>query len=61
MARNLTLLDLVTVVSAYARSEDEVIATVVYMLNSGTVRLAGIFRGARFDLTTVGARSPQAA
>jgi len=61
MAHNITLLDLVTAVSAHARSEDEVIATVVYMVNSGTVRLAGNFRGARFDLSTVDPRSLRAA
>ena len=48
MARDLTLLDLVTAVSENARSEAEVIATVVYMVNSGAVRLCGSFRGARF-------------
>jgi glutamine amidotransferase-like uncharacterized protein len=44
-----TLLDLVTVVSRYARTEAEVIATVVYLVNSGKVVLCGNFRGARFD------------
>ena len=34
-----------------ADSEDEVIATVVHLVNSGTVRLCGNFRGARIDLT----------
>ena len=61
MARNVTLLDLVAAVSRYAHSDEEVIATVVYMVNSGRVRLAGNFRGARFDLTAAQARSPQAA
>lgn len=28
------------------------IATVVYMVNQGHVRLCGTFKGARFDLTT---------
>ena len=49
MARNTTLLDLVTAVSEYARTDAEVVATVVYMVNTGSVRLCGIFRGARFD------------
>jgi hypothetical protein len=44
-----TLLDLVTVVSQFARTEAEVIATVVYLVNSGKVVLCGNFRGARFD------------
>ncbi len=50
MAQNMTLLDLVRAVSDHARSEAEVIATVVHLVNSGRVRLRGNFRGARFDL-----------
>ena len=50
MAQNMTLLDLVKAVSEDARSEAEVIATVVYLVNSGGVRLCGNFKGARFDL-----------
>ena len=50
MARNVTLLDLVNAVAEHARSEAEVIATVVYMVNSGRVRLCGTFKGAHFDL-----------
>ena len=50
MAQNMTLLDLVKAVSDDAPSEAEVIATVVYLVNSGRVRLCGNFRGARFDL-----------
>jgi len=50
MAQNMTLLDLVKAVSDHARSEAEVIATVVYLVNSGRVRLCGNFKGARFDL-----------
>jgi len=53
MTLNVTLLDLVNAVSEHARSEAEVIATVVYLVNSGRVRLSGNFRGARFDLATV--------
>jgi hypothetical protein len=52
MANDLTLLDLVAAVSRYARSERELIATVVHLVNSGAVRLCGSFRGARFDLRT---------
>ena len=44
------LLDLVTEVAKYARSDEEVIATVAYMLNGGRARLCGNFKGARFDL-----------
>jgi hypothetical protein len=50
MTRNVTLLDLVNAISEQARSEAEVIATVVYLVNSGRVRLCGTFKGARFDL-----------
>ena len=50
MATNMTLLDLVNAVSRYARSEAEVIATIVHLVNSGRVRLCGSFKGARFRL-----------
>ena len=50
MAPNVTLLDLVTEIAKYSRSDNEVIATVAYMVNSGCVRLCGNFKGARFDL-----------
>jgi len=50
MARNTTLLDLMNAVSTHARTEAEVLATVVYLVNSGRVRLCGTFKGARFDL-----------
>ena len=49
---NVTLLDLVNAVAEHASSEAEVIATVVWMVNEGHVRLCGTFKGARFDLTT---------
>jgi hypothetical protein len=50
MALQSTLLDLVTAVSKYSASDAEVVATVVRLVNSGTVELCGNFRGARFDL-----------
>jgi hypothetical protein len=50
MARDVTLLDLVTAVAMSARTDAEVVATVVYLVNSGRVRLCGNFKGARFDL-----------
>ena len=53
MARMTTLLDLVNAVSEYARSDAELIATVVYMVNVGHLRLCGTFRGSRFDLASV--------
>ena len=48
MTRDVTLLDLVMAVVRSARSDAEVVATVVYLVNSGKVRLCGNFRGARF-------------
>jgi hypothetical protein len=56
MRTETTLLDLVTAVSQSARSENEVIATVVHMVNSGMVRLCGSFAGARFDLSSLPSR-----
>ena len=50
MQPKVTLLDLVSAISEYARSDGEVIATVVWLVNSGTVRLGGNFRGARFEI-----------
>ena len=49
-----TLLDLVTAVSEVSRTEAEVIATVVHLVNSGKVTLCGNFRGARFDCNAEG-------
>ncbi len=49
MAPNVTMLDLVAAIAEDAKSEAEVIATVVYMVNTGRVRLNGNFRGCRFD------------
>ena len=45
----MTLLDLVTLVSAHTQSEADLLATVVGMVNGGSVRLCGNFKGARFD------------
>lgn len=55
MTRNVTLLDLVSAVAEHARTEAEVIATVVYMVNRGHVRVCGTFKGARFKLATLAA------
>jgi hypothetical protein len=43
MPPNVTLLDLVNAVADHARSDAEVIAAVVWMVNSGRVRLCGTF------------------
>ena len=47
---DMTLLDLVTLVSAHTQSEAELLATVVAIVNGGSVRLCGNFKGSRFDL-----------
>jgi len=49
MRHDVTLLDLVTAVARSARTDAEVVATVVYLVNSGKVRLCGTFKGARFS------------
>ena len=43
-----TLLELVRVLSEITDDEHEVVATVIHMLCSGSVRLIGNFRGASF-------------
>jgi hypothetical protein len=40
----MTLLDLIEAVSDVSETEQETLATVMYMLNSGRVRLSGSFR-----------------
>lgn len=39
-----TLLELVGAVSEFSHTEQEVLATVIYMLHSGRIRLSGNFR-----------------
>jgi predicted nucleic-acid-binding protein len=55
MVPRVTLLELVKVVGEYAETEDEVVATVVHLVNDGMVRLIGNFRGCRFDTDDVAA------
>ena len=50
MRLDMTLLELVDAIADHAPSDAEVIATVVYMVNTGAVRLCGNFKGARFDV-----------
>ncbi len=47
----LTLIELVQTVSDYAISDNEVVATVAYLINSGKVLLCGNFAGAKIDLS----------
>ena len=46
-----TLLDLVRAVHAVAASEEEVVATVVHLVNSGQVQLCGTFAGAKIGIS----------
>ena len=48
--RECTLLELIQVVNESARNDDEVVATVAYLINSGRVRLCGTFAGAKIAL-----------
>jgi hypothetical protein len=45
--------ELVNAVSEHAQSEEEIVATVIHMVNTGLVRLGGRLRGARFDLRSL--------
>ena len=45
-----TLLDLVRAVPFVAASEEEVVATVVHLVNSGQVQLCGTFAGAKIRI-----------
>jgi hypothetical protein len=45
-----TLLELIQAVSDAARNDDEVVATVAYLINSGRVRLCGTFAGAKITV-----------
>jgi len=47
--QNLTLLELVTAVGDVTDDEREIVATVLYMLRSGSVRLTGNFCGESID------------
>jgi len=50
--QTLTLLDLVQTVGEFAQNDDEIVAAVTHLVNSGKVRLGGNFTGARIDLST---------
>jgi hypothetical protein len=49
-SRNLTLLDLIQAVSEVAANDQEIMATVADLINSGQVRLCGDTAGAIIDL-----------
>ncbi len=48
--RQFTLLELVRVISEVTEDEEEIVATVLHMLRSGSVRLCGNFRDESIDL-----------
>jgi hypothetical protein len=60
MPRDTTMLELVNTLSGHSHNEDEVVARVVTLVNSGTVRLCGIFKGSRFE-ASIGEPSWQSA
>jgi hypothetical protein len=49
--RSLTLLDVIQAVSEAAASDQETLATVADLINSGQVRLCGDYAGAVIDLS----------
>jgi hypothetical protein len=57
--RRSTLLDLFEAVTIYATSDAEIVATVAYLINTGQVRLCGIFAGARIDLAMPAHAAPR--
>lgn len=49
---NCTLLDLVRRVNEVTDDDNEAVATIVHMINSGRVRLCGTFAGAKIQLSS---------
>ena len=47
-----TLLDVVDTVSKFSETDQELLATVAYLVNSGKVRLCGNFAGSRVEIMT---------
>jgi hypothetical protein len=47
LRRTCTLLEVVQAVTEAARNDEEVVATITYLVNSGRVRLCGTFAGAK--------------
>lgn len=52
-SHNLTLLDLIQAVSEVAANDQEILATVAHLINSGQVRLCGDTAGATIDLLAI--------
>jgi hypothetical protein len=53
--------DLVSAIAEHAENDAEIVATVVYLVNSGKVRLRGQLAGARFDMDALPLRARAAA
>ena len=47
-----TLLDLVRTLNSFIDNDQEVVALVTYLVNSGRVRLCGSFAGATIDISS---------
>jgi hypothetical protein len=58
MAPQVTMKDLVSAVAENAKSDAEIVATVVHMVNAGLVHLDGKLKGARFDLRSLPTPQP---
>jgi len=49
-SRRVTLRELVTTIGEFARNDEEVVATIAHLVNSGRVRLGGGLSGAKVGL-----------
>jgi hypothetical protein len=58
MDGTVTLRELIAAVAEYAQSENEVVATVVHLVNSGRVRLRGHLAGAHIEYASAAPLSP---
>jgi hypothetical protein len=54
-----TLLEVVQTVSAYATTDEEIVATVAFLINSRKILLCGTFAGARIDLSPDASPAPR--
>ena len=61
MEPTVTMKDLVSAIAEHAETDAEVVATVVYLVNSGKVHLRGRLAGARFDMDALPLRALAAA
>lgn len=52
MERTVTLREVIAAVAEFANTENEILATVAHLVNSGRVRLQGDLAGAHIDLVS---------